>query len=212
MMTLWIMFPKTNYEGSGQSLMILMNFCNGHWSILSRLSTWSILSFSRSSTIWAPSSQLSKIIFSLSYLFLFVFITWKLHRRQCHTLQRTFQSPSLRSCTWIMTKINQKIKRWKSMKVPLFQVLADLFIGDHSVCICQFKGILNVNDLASLANLEIKDTDEWWYILLLKCIVIIHIPLKKSHQSYCNLSVFFIKWSASYFSSCHYFDHYLQCG
>ena len=48
-------------------------------------------------------------------------------------------------------QINQKLKIGE--RVPLFQVLADLFIGDHSVCICQFQGILNVNDLASFANL-----------------------------------------------------------
>ena len=67
------MFLKANCKGSGQLLMILMNFFR--WSILSRLSTWSILSFSRSSTIWAPSSQLNQNIFFSLIIFSHFFVS-----------------------------------------------------------------------------------------------------------------------------------------
>ena len=44
-------------------------------------------------------------------------------------------------------------KNWKSMKIPLFEVLSDLLISDHSVCICQFQSVLYVNYFASFPNL-----------------------------------------------------------
>ena len=132
--------------------------------LIGSIATWSILSFSRSSTICAPSSQLertdcecvaNKKILILKQFSLFLF-TWKLHRRQCHTLRRTSQSPSRKSCIWT----SSRVKDWwkiaserKSFKFPLFEVLSNLIVGDHPVSVCQFQSVLNVDDFASLPYL-----------------------------------------------------------